>query len=83
MDLAFFAIMRFPLKSAKLVFIFFFFKKKLIVWSRHLFLFYFKRENKIINKNPKYDSLWKKAGLEKTESRSGGQVTYREGMMEA
>ena len=45
-DPAFFAIMRFPLKKARLVFILFFkkipFKKT--VWSRHLFLFYFKRK---------------------------------------
>ena len=48
------------------------------VWSRHLFLFYFKRENKIRKKNSKYDFLWKKAGMGKIESRSRGQVTFQE-----
>ena len=44
-------------------FFFFFFEKSFLkngFWSRHLFLFYFKRENKIRNKNPKCDSLFRK-----------------------
>ena len=47
----FFAILRFPLKKARLVFIFL-----KMVGSRHLFLFYFNRKNKIRNKNPKCNS---------------------------
>ena len=47
---SFLAIMRFLLKKARLVFIF---KKNILktFWSRHLFLFYFKKENKIRKKN--------------------------------
>ena len=48
------------------------------VWSRHLFLFYFKRKNKIRKKNSKYGSLLKKAGMGKIECRSRGQVTFQE-----
>ena len=57
-DPAFLAIMRFPLKKGETRFFFFVIGKpfKKTVWSRHLFLFYFKGENKIRNKNPKCDS---------------------------
>ena len=57
-DPAFFAIMRFPLKKARLVF--FVFLKKTIFRKQFgvatYFCFYFKRENKIRKKNPKCDS---------------------------
>ena len=57
MDPAFFAIMRFPLKKARLVNSL---KKKTIFRKRFgvatYFYFYFKRENKIRKKNPKCDS---------------------------
>ena len=53
-DPAFLAIMRFPLKKARLVFFFFFFGKpfKKTVWSRHLFLFYFKMEKQNKKEKP-------------------------------
>ena len=69
-----------PTRSARLVFFFLknnFWKSR----SRHLFYFYFWRENKTRNKNPKMwlHSFWKKHVFEKPESMSGDQVTYWEG----
>ena len=59
-DPAFLAIMRFPLKKARRVFFFFFFLcvcvgkpfLKKTVWSRHLFLFYFKGEKQNKKEKP-------------------------------
>ena len=67
MDPTFLAIMCFSHKNARIVFILKNHLKK-TVWSRHLFLFYFKRENKIRKKNPKCDSdkkrqVWEKLSL--------------------
>ena len=50
-----------------------------MTWSRHLFLFYFYRVNKIIKKNPKCDSLFWKRWSVKNRIGFGDQVTYREG----
>ena len=50
-----------------------------MTWSRHLFLFYFQRVNKIRKKNPKCDSLFRKRRSVKNRIGFGGQVTYREG----
>ena len=56
-----FRLMRFPLDDEldfNLKMILFI---KIMTWSRHLFLFYFQRVNKIRKKNPKCDSLfWKR-----------------------
>ena len=50
-------------------------------WSRHLFYFYFWRENKTRNKKKKKNDsiIFGKACLWKPESWSGDQVTYWEG----
>ena len=69
----------FPTKKARLVL---YFEKPFLengFRSRHLFLFYFKRQNKIRKKTLNVTPDKKNASLGKSESRFGGQVTYWEG----
>ena len=77
-----FRLMRFPLDGELDFYLknWFLFIKKM-TWSRHLFLFYFKRVNKIRKKNPKGDSLfWKMVVCEKPDRvRGSGYLWGRYG----
>ena len=77
-----FRLMHFPLDGELDFYLknWFLFIKKM-TWSRHLFLFYFKRVNKIRKKNPKCDSLfWKRVVCEKPDRiRGSGYLLGRYG----
>ena len=51
-----------------------------LLWSRHLLLFLFLTgENQVRTKKPLRTPCLEKSGPRKLESRSGDQITYREG----
>ena len=56
-----------------------FYSIKKMTWSRHLFLFYFKRVNKIRKKTLSATPYFGKGDLRKNRIAFGGQVTYWEG----
>ena len=67
------------LPKARLVFIFLKNYLKIDFASPLIFVYFFKMENKIRNKNPSETHFLEKINLRKTKSKFGGHVTYWEG----